>query len=81
TLKTAGWTEQPSVINQPNMAVLQFSRNGKSVSMTVMQMGPKVNVSASGAALRMATAAPAAKAEEQARLAEPLKPDPEAQLP
>ncbi|TQF36115.1 hypothetical protein UNPF46_23115 [Bradyrhizobium sp. UNPF46] len=81
SLKPAGWKEQPSVINQPNMAVLEFSKAGKSISMTVMQMGPKVNVSASGSGLVMAAAKPAAMQEVQAKSSEPLKPDPESQLP
>ena len=58
-LKPAGWKEQPSVINQPNMAVLEFAKGGKSITMTVMQMGPKVNVSADGSGLVMAAAKPA----------------------
>ncbi|OPZ00699.1 hypothetical protein A5906_21360 [Bradyrhizobium sacchari] len=85
SLKPAGWKEQPSVINQPNMAVMEFSRSGKSISMTVMQMGPKVNVSASGSGLVMAAAKPAALPaalpEVQAKSSEPLKPDTESQLP
>ena len=58
SLKNAGWKEQPSVINQPNMAVMEFSKAGKSISMTVMQMGPKVNVSATGSGLVVAAAKP-----------------------
>jgi hypothetical protein len=81
SLKPAGWKEQPSVINQPNMAVMEFSKGGKSISMTVMQMGPRVNVSASGSALVMAAAKPAPIPEVQAKSAEPLKPDTESQLP
>ncbi|MCP3374800.1 hypothetical protein [Bradyrhizobium cajani] len=81
TLKNAGWKEQPSVINQPNMAVMAFSKGGKSISMTVMQMGPKVNVRADGSGLVMAAAKPAAGAEVQAKSSEPLKPDTESQLP
>ncbi|WFU24671.1 hypothetical protein QA649_00030 [Bradyrhizobium sp. CB1717] len=82
SLKNAGWKEQPSVINQPNMAVMTFSKAGKSISMTVMQMGPKVNVSANGSGLVVAAAKPADKpAEVQAKSSEPLKPDPESQLP
>ncbi len=81
SLKPAGWKEQPSVINQPNMAVMEFARGGKSISMTVMQMGPKVNVSASGSGLVMATAKPAAIPEVQAPSSEPLKLDTESQLP
>ncbi|MGY3032190.1 hypothetical protein ACVIIV_001360 [Bradyrhizobium sp. USDA 4354] len=81
TLKNAGWKEQPSVINQPNMAVMAFSRGGKSISMTVMQMGPKVNVHADGSGLVMQAAKPAASPEVQAKSSEPLRPDPESQLP
>ncbi|WP_128928589.1 hypothetical protein [Bradyrhizobium guangxiense] len=77
SLKPAGWKEQPSVINQPNMAVMEFSKGGKSISMTVMQMGPKVNVRASGSALVVAAAIP----EVQAKSSEPLKLDTESQLP
>lgn len=46
SLKPMGWNERPSVINQPNMAMLEFAKSGKSISFTVMQMGPKVRVSA-----------------------------------
>ncbi|MBR0850395.1 hypothetical protein JQ543_21815 [Bradyrhizobium diazoefficiens] len=91
SLKNAGWKEQPSVINQPNMAVMEFSKGGKSISMTVMQMGAKVNVSATGSGLIVATAKPvetkstqaksAESAPAQTKLAEPLKPDPDAALP
>ncbi len=85
-LKPAGWKEQPSVINQPNMAMMEFSRSGKSISMTVMQMGPKVNVRANGSGLMVAAAKPVATPEVQARSSEakssePLKPDSESQLP
>ena len=80
-LKNAGWKEQPSVINQPNMAVMNFSKGGKSISMTVMQMGPKVNVRADGSGLMTAAAKPAAGAEVQPKSSEPLKPDTESQLP
>lgn len=96
SLKNLGWKEQPSVINQPSMAVMAFSKAGKSISMTVMQMGPKVNVSANGTGLIVAAAKPAetksaearpteAKATEskpvQAKSTEPLKPDPDSALP
>jgi hypothetical protein len=86
TLKNAGWKEQPSVINQPNMAVMEFSKGGKSISMTVMQMGPKVNVSANGSGLIVAESKSAqAKSAEsrpaQAKSTEPLKPDLESALP
>ncbi|MFK4511952.1 hypothetical protein LPJ38_03400 [Bradyrhizobium daqingense] len=82
-LKSAGWKEQPSVINQRNMAVMAFSKSGKSISMTVMQMGPKVNVRADGSGLVTEAAKPAAgeEAEVQAKSSEPLQPDTESQLP
>jgi hypothetical protein len=91
SLKNAGWKEQPSVINQPNMAVMSFSKGGKSISMTVMQMGPKVNVSATGTGLIVAGAKPVeTKSAEskpteskaaQAKSTEPLKSDPDSALP
>ncbi|QOZ80164.1 hypothetical protein XH83_00030 [Bradyrhizobium sp. CCBAU 53351] len=78
SLKPLGWNERPSVINQPNMAMLEFAKSGKSISFTVMQMGPKVRVSAEGSGLKVATAKPV---EAQAKSSEPLKPDTESQLP
>ncbi|MDN3275737.1 hypothetical protein QWJ07_15850 [Frankia sp. RB7] len=89
SLKQAGWKEQPSVINQPNMAVMEFAKGGKSISMTVMQMGPKVNVSADGSGLVMAAAKPASSnkttssnpADTQANAFGPLEADPESALP
>ncbi|WP_339029521.1 hypothetical protein WI604_00960 [Bradyrhizobium symbiodeficiens] len=91
SLKSAGWKEQPSVINQPNMAMMEFAKGGKSISMTVMQMGPKVNVRADGSGLVMAAAKPGESKSAQTRpadtkavqatSAEPLKPDPDAALP
>ncbi|HEX9209918.1 MAG TPA: hypothetical protein VF901_05365 [Bradyrhizobium sp.] len=88
-LKPAGWKEQPSVINQPNMAVMEFAKSGKSISMTVMQMGPKVNVSADGSGLVMAAARPASidkpSSSDQggvsAKSARPLETDAESALP
>ncbi|MCG2669226.1 hypothetical protein ACFPFP_19945 [Bradyrhizobium sp. GCM10023182] len=89
SMKPAGWKEQPSVINQPNMAVLEFSKAGKSISMTLMQMGPKVNVSANGSGLRMAAAKPAATSQAAsndsagapAKASAPLEADPDSALP
>jgi hypothetical protein len=89
SLKPAGWKEQPSVINQPNMAVMEFSKGGKSISMTLMQMGPKVNVSANGSGLAMAAAKPASgskpasndQAGASAKWAGPLEADAESALP
>lgn len=81
SLKTAGWKEQPSVINQPSMSVMEFSKGGKTISFTMMQMGPRVNVRADGTGLVMAAAEPAASPEVQAKATEPLKPDSESELP
>ncbi|SEO22155.1 hypothetical protein [Bradyrhizobium sp. OK095] len=89
SLKPTGWKEQPSVINQPNMVVMEFSKAGKSISMTLMQMGPKVNVSANGSGLAMAAAKPASgskpagsdQAGASAKSAAPLEADTESALP
>lgn len=58
SLKSLGWNERPSVINRSNMVVMEFSKGGKALSFTAMQMGPKVNVSANGTGLVMANARP-----------------------
>ncbi len=50
-MKTLGWTEEKSVINQPNMVVVAFHKGEQDVSITLMKMGGAVNVSASGSAL------------------------------
>ncbi len=60
-LKPLGWQEHKTVINRPNMVVLEFSKAGKKLSFTVMQMGPKVNVTAEGSGLVTAEAKPAAQ--------------------
>jgi hypothetical protein len=62
TLKAAGWREKPSVINRPNMAMLEFSKGGKDISMTIMQMGNSSNVDAHGTGLIDETAVAAALA-------------------
>lgn len=63
SLKSQGWKERPSVINQANMVVMDFSKGGKAFSLTAMQMGPKVKVSADGTGLVMANPKVAAKAD------------------
>jgi len=90
-LKAQGWKEQPSVINKSSMVVTEFSKGGKAMSFTVMQMGPKVNVSADGSGLVMANAKMAAKSgtagapasnEPAAKTTnEPLEADPDSALP
>jgi hypothetical protein len=57
-LKSMGWKEEPSVINKSNMVVMEFAKGGKRLSFTALQIGPKVNVSASGSGLVLATAEP-----------------------
>jgi hypothetical protein len=53
--KQKGWKEEASVINQANMAVLNFTVNGDEVAtITVMKMGDKSNVTAEGPALEAA---------------------------
>ncbi|MDI1263976.1 MAG: hypothetical protein PS018_12040 [bacterium] len=85
SLKAQGWKEKPSVINQPNMTMMEFSKGSKSVSFTALQMGPKVRVSADGSGLVMANAAsnsdkPSAGASDKT-VAETLELDPDAELP
>ncbi len=55
-MKGQAWTIGSSVINNANMVVLDFSKGGKSVSFTIIRMGDKTNVSADGAALKVAAA-------------------------
>jgi hypothetical protein len=90
SLKSQGWKERPSVINQANMVVMDFSKGGKAFSLTAMQMGPKVKVSADGAGLVMANPKMAAKADgsgasasnEPAKAAdEVLEAEPDSPLP
>jgi hypothetical protein len=85
-LKATGWHEAPSVINKPNMAVMEFSKGAKKLSFTVMQMGPKVNVSADGSGLIMAGASPAAVDDAKpgaaaGAAAQALEPEPDSALP
>lgn len=61
-LKAQGWNERPSVINNPTMAVLNFSKVKSDLTFTVMQMGPKATVRVSGSGVR--TTAVAAKPAE-----------------
>jgi hypothetical protein len=86
-LKPLGWKEQPSVINKSTMVVMEFSKGGKELSFTAMQMGPKVNVTADGSGLVMANAKPdaaAARASDAAdgkAVVENLEADPDSALP
>jgi hypothetical protein len=90
-LKPQGWKEQPSVINKSSMVVMEFSKGGKQLSFTAMQMGPKVNVSANGSGLVMADARPgsaqasasanAAAAPPANAVAQNLEAEPDSALP
>ena len=55
-LKPKGWTEKPSVINRPNMVLLEFEDGDKALSLTIMQHGDAVGVSGHGSALEVADA-------------------------
>jgi hypothetical protein len=55
-MKQQGWDSRSSPINNANMVVLDFAKAGKSVSFTIMRMGPKTNVSADGSGLKVASA-------------------------
>jgi hypothetical protein len=57
-MKPLGWKEQPSVINGPNLIELDFSKGGKGLTFTVMQLGTKANVRANGSGLVAAVAKP-----------------------
>ena len=72
-LKPQGWTEAPSVINKPNMVVLEFSKGRDRIEITAMQMGPTVNVSASGSGLKVLAAAAATAVGNAAPAATPVK--------
>lgn len=86
-LKPLGWKEQPSVINKSTIVVMEFSRGGKELSFTAMQMGPKVNVTADGSGLVMANATPEAAAPRAPdaavgkAVAENLEAEPDSALP
>ena len=57
-MKPLGFREQRSVINRSNMVVLNFTKSGKDITVTVMQMGNKANVTANGEALVTMAAKP-----------------------
>jgi hypothetical protein len=60
-MKPLGWKPQPSAINTPTMVELDFTKGGKDVSFTIMQMGKTVNVTADGSAMENAARTPATK--------------------
>ena len=85
-LKPRGWKEQPSVINKSTMVEMEFSKGGKAISFTAMQLGPKVNVSADGSGLVMAARADAKPGQASSAAAgnaaiAPLEADADSALP
>ncbi|MBR1223723.1 MULTISPECIES: hypothetical protein [unclassified Bradyrhizobium] len=60
-LQAQGWKEQPSVINDARMVVMQFSKGGKAVRFNIMKMGRRASISANGSGLVTADAKMAAK--------------------
>jgi hypothetical protein len=65
-MKQQGWNSQASVINNANMVELNFTKAGKAVSLTIMKMGDKTNVSADGTALEAAAKPTASSADKTA---------------
>jgi len=69
-MKPLGWQAESSGIDKPNMVVLDFSKDGKDVELTVMRPIDKTEVEASGEGLvneaEKAAAAPAPTAEDLA---------------
>ena len=69
-MKPLGWEAESSGIDKPNMVVLDFSKDGKDVELTVMRSIDKTEVEASGEGLvneaEKAAAAPAPSAEDLA---------------
>jgi hypothetical protein len=55
-MKAQGWASRPSVISNANMVVLNFAKDGKTVTFTIMRMGSQTNVTAQGSALKLALA-------------------------
>jgi hypothetical protein len=69
-MKPLGWQAEPSGIDKPNMVVLDFSKDGKDIELTVMHPIDKTEVDASGEGLvneaEKEAAAPAPTAEDLA---------------
>jgi hypothetical protein len=65
-MKPLGWSEHPSVINKSNMVELEFSKAGKHFDLTIMQLGPKANVTGRGEGLVNSAAKPDAEASANA---------------
>lgn len=77
-MKSRGWTSPKSVIDQDNMVDLEFHKGEAEVSLTVLKMGTKTNVTAHGTALE--TQSSAASAEDGEETATANADEPEKQL-
>ncbi|HEX4411043.1 MAG TPA: hypothetical protein VH206_19910 [Xanthobacteraceae bacterium] len=53
TMKQQGWSSKPSVINKPNMVVLDFAKGRDSLEVTLLRMGDRTNVTVEGAVLKI----------------------------
>jgi hypothetical protein len=73
-MKQEGWAEESSVINSATMVELNFSKGGKAISFTIMQLGSKANVTADGSALVTTATKPAAPEPAQSGKTEPANP-------
>jgi hypothetical protein len=80
-MRPLGWRSQPSVINRTNMAVLDFAKGDKDLTITILQMGDKANVSAIGSGLMVAGAKPADTASNEPATEEDLQAEETGGLP
>ncbi len=67
-MKPLGWQAEPSVIDKPNMVVLDFAKEGKEIELTIMHPIDKTEVDGTGKGLvtkaETSAAAPAASADD-----------------
>jgi hypothetical protein len=67
-MKPLGWQAEPSVIDKPNMVVLDFSKERQEIELTIMRPTDKTDVDGTGNGLvtevEKSTAAPAATADD-----------------
>ena len=80
-LTQQGWRLGPTVIDRANMVVLNFAKDGRAASFTIMQMGNKVDVSAEGPALKGAAAKSAAAGDGHASAPRELEAEESGGLP
>ena len=76
-MKSRGWTSPKSVIDQDNMVDLEFHKGEAEVSLTVLKMGTKTNVTAHGTALETQSSAASAEDGEESAAANADAPEKE----